>query len=474
MARGITVDWFLVRVNTVKRMLAVLAVVIVAAVVGFLAYNHFNPAPDVRARRAIHQAENTREQVLATEEAAAWQAEIETNNQVLEQAKTAYGEERWGEAQTLAEGATTRFATLLSRARGDTEGVGHFFSIEGRIQLQRAGKAEWQPAHVRMPVFNGDFVKTSRDGVAEILFVDGSLYRVGPNSLLEIHHQLMAEKPPGTVRMVVGRINVYTADSPSTVTTDVAEAEIRSRSNVAVDVDEEERATKVAAFEGSAKVRNLSGDEMVVQDREVVAATPDGTFSEKRKIPQPPLPIDPHNNAGFELAGDRIVRLSWQRPSPSNAVHLQVSRSQRFLEDQRDVDAPDLRKDTARLRAISPGTYFWRVATLDDEVMSEWSAIRRFRIFSTDRESLLQDETPPPLDVTPAQQMGHLFIVRGQTEPGATITINGEFVEVDGEGRFSKTVELGTLGWNRLVVAAVDPSGNRTERTERVYVEGVY
>jgi hypothetical protein len=64
--------------------------------------------------------------------------------------------------------------------------------------------------------------------------------------------------------------------------------------------------------------------------------------------------------------------------------------------------------------------------------------------------------------------------VRGQTEPGATITINGEFVEVDGEGRFSKTVELGTLGWNRLVVAAVDPSGNRTERTERVYVEGVY
>ena len=106
--------------------------------------------------------------------------------------------------------------------------------------------------------------------------------------------------------MVVGRINVYTADSPSTVTTDVAEAEIRSRSNVAVDVDEEERATKVAAFEGSAKVRNLSGDEMVVQDREMVAATPEGTFSEKREIPQPPLPIEPHNNASFELGEDRI------------------------------------------------------------------------------------------------------------------------------------------------------------------------
>jgi anaerobic ribonucleoside-triphosphate reductase len=473
-ARGITVDWFLVRVHTVQQLLAILAVVIVAAVLAFFAYLHFNPAPDVRARRAIEQAEHTRGQIVATEQAEAWQRDIESIDQVLEQAKTAYGEERWGEAQTLAEGATTRFATLLSRAFGDTEGVGHFFSIEGRIQVQRAGKAEWQTAHLRMPVFNGDFVKTNRDGTAEILFVDGSLYRVGPNSLLEIHHQLAAEQPPGTVRMVVGRINVYTADSPSTVTTDVAEAEIRRRSNVAVDVDEQERATKVAAFEGSARVRNLSGDEVVVQNRELVAANRDGKFSDKRKIPAPPRPIDPHNNAGFELAGDRVIRLTWQRPSPENAVHLQVSRSQRFLEDQRDVDAPALRNDAARLKAIAPGTYFWRVATIDDDVMSEWSAVRRFRIFSPDRQSLLQDEIPPPLDVTPAQQMGHLFIVRGQTEPGAIVTINGEFVEVDGEGRFSKTVELGTVGWNRLVVAAVDPSGNRTERTERVYVEGVY
>jgi hypothetical protein len=70
--------------------------------------------------------------------------------------------------------------------------------------------------------------------------------------------------------------------------------------------------------------------------------------------------------------------------------------------------------------------------------------------------------------------MGHLFIVRGRTEPGASVTINDEVVAVDGEGLFSKTVELATVGWNTLVIAAVDPSGNRTERRERVYVEGVY
>jgi hypothetical protein len=473
--RGITVDWVLIRIKTVRQLLLILAIILVTAAVGYLAYLYLNPAADVRARRTIEAAEHSRDAFLVTDAATAWQAETEKAHLQLDQAKNAFQEERWGEAQTLAEGAANRFATLLGRAKGDTEGVGHFFSIEGRLQVQRAGKAEWEAAHLRMPVFTGDFVKTGRDGGAEILFVDGSLYRVGPNSLLEIHDQLSSAEQPRAVRMVVGRINVYTADSPSTVTTDVAEAEIRRKSNVAVDVDEEERATRVAAFQGSARVRNMTGDEVVVENRESVAAASDGSFSDKVEIPKPPYPLEPHNNAGFDLLQDRIVLLSWQRPSPTAAVHLQVSRSQRFLQDQRDVDAPDLRKDSARLEAMSPGTYFWRLATVAaNDVRSEWSAVRRFRISSASRQSILQDQTPPILNVDPPQQMGHLFIVRGQTEAGAVVTINGEVVEVDGEGRFSKTVELLAVGWNKLIITAVDPSGNPTERTERVFVEGVY
>ena len=127
------------------------------------------------------------------------------------------------------------------------------------------------------------------------------------------------------------------------------------------------------------------------------------------------------------------------------------------------------------MEAITAGTYFWRLATVEpDDVRSEWSAVRRFRVFASDRQSLLEDHTPPDLEINPLQQLGRLFIVRGHTEPGATVTINGELVEVDGEGRFDKTVELTGDGWNDLVLAAVDPSGNRTERRERVFVEGVY
>ena len=51
------------------------------------------------------------------------------------------------------------------------------------------------------------------------------------------------------------------------------------------------------------------------------------------------------------------------------------------------------------------------------------------------------------------------------------VTVNGEVVRLDSEGRFRKTVELHDEGWKDLVVQAEDPSGNSTERRQRVYVE---
>ncbi len=129
-------------------------------------------------------------------------------------------------------------------------------------------------------------------------------------------------------------------------------------------------------------------------------------------------------------------------------------------------------RESARLRTVAPGTYFWRVATVTEgDVTSDWSPVRRFRIESPNRPALLEDRTPPFLEVGAPQQLGHLFIVEGRTEPGADVTVNGEHVEPDAEGAFRKAVEFREDGWNELVVIARDPSGNPTEHRERVYVE---
>jgi hypothetical protein len=282
----------------------------------------------------------------------------------------------------------------------------------------------------------------------------------------------MSQESPRTVKMGAGRINVYTSGSPSTVTTDTAETEIDRDSRVAVDVAAEDRKTTVAAFQGSARVRSNRGQEVVIGEREAIAATASGAMTEKQAIPAAPFPVEPRNNAGFDIGENPMIELAWRGRPRGGTVHLQVSRSKSFGSEQLDVDAPNLAKDSARLRLVAAGTYFWRVAALGQGTApSEWSTVRRFRVFSTISERLLEDKTPPELAVSQPQQLGHMFIFEGVTEPSATVTINGEKVELDADGRFRKTVEIFDEGWIDIVIVAVDPSGNRTERTERVFVE---
>ncbi len=210
----------------------------------------------------------------------------------------------------------------------------------------------------------------------------------------------------------------------------------------------------------------------MINEREAIVASAGGSISEKLKIPDAPFPVAPENNAGFDIGRQEIIELAWRGRPIGGAVHLQVGRSKSFDDAQLDVDAERLGKDRARLRLVSPGTYFWRVAALADSMIpSEWSAVRRFRVFSSSADHLLTDTTPPKLVVDPPQQLGHMFIFEGATEPSATLTINGETVELDADGGFRKTVEIFNDGWNDIVVVAVDPSGNRTEHRRRVFVE---
>ncbi|MCP4900959.1 MAG: FecR domain-containing protein, partial [bacterium] len=220
MARGIEIDWVVIRVHTVRRLGTILMIALVAAVLVVYAYLRLNLPPDVEARQAIERAESAYGRVTENPVPDIWASELEQAEGQLESARTAYSEESWEESIQLARGARTRFEALVGAGKHELVGVGQVFSMEGRVTAQRAGRSEWTTAHQNMPVFSGDFVRTGRDGSAEIMFADGTLYRVAPNSLLEIHQPRRADEGSGSVRMKVGRINVYTSGSPSTVTTD--------------------------------------------------------------------------------------------------------------------------------------------------------------------------------------------------------------------------------------------------------------
>jgi hypothetical protein len=126
----------------------------------------------------------------------------------------------------------------------------------------------------------------------------------------------------------------------------------------------------------------------------------------------------------------------------------------------------------ATVRVLRAGTYHWRVAAVgDDRVRSEWSAPRAFKAFTGRRVEELADTTPPRLVVTKPRQMGNLFLVQGETEPGVIVTINGEAVDVAADGTFKKAIAFHDSGTGLIVVRAVDPAGNASEHREPVYLE---
>jgi hypothetical protein len=459
-----------IRVQPLRTLLAVITVGCIAAALVYFAYRGLNLPPQARASRAIDRAAaalaDAEEQPLP----AQWRGELRNASEQLDTARASFIEGRWEEAETLADGARRRFEALAG-AGGELVGAGKFFSLEGRVEIQRAGQTGWEGGNEQQPVFNGDFVRTGRDGEAEILFADGSLYRIAPNSLLEIHNEMSPESS-GTVKMIVGRINVYTSGTPSTVTTDTAQTEIDRDSRVAVDVAADDQKTRVATFQGSARIRSTRGDEVVIHEREAVAASAGGAISEKQQIPAVPLPIAPLNNVGFDVDQQQVIELAWRGRPAAGTVHLQVGRSKNFDSAQLDVDAPDLARDKVRMKLVNPGTYFWRVACRSgDSPSSEWSSARRFRVFSSVDNEIVEDTTPPELIISPLQQLGRMFIIEGSTEVGATITINGERVELGVAGKFRKTVEMFKEGWNDILIVATDPSGNHSEHRERVFVE---
>ena len=473
MRSSIQIDWYLIKVTNIRRIIAIVITGAVAAGLVFLAYQRLNLPPEGRARKAIEAAELAESKAESQVLPQNLRRELGQASTQLEIARESYLTESWTEAEAEADSARLRFLALAGSGTRQLAGVGEFFSLEGRVQLQRAGQSEWDNAQPRTPVFNGDFVRTGRDGSAEILFADGSLYRISPNSLLEIQHRAETESSSATVKMRVGRIHVMTSGSTSTVTTNTSETEIASDSRVAVDVDEgSDGATRVAAFDGGARVRATDGSEVVLASRQQVEASGEGGLSSTRRIPDPPLLFSPQNNTSVDMKKQSVITLEWRGRADDQAIHLQVSRSRRFVGEAMEVESTDIRGDSARLRVVAAGTYFWRAALVGEKgVESEWSQVRRIRIYSSLQRAILADRTAPQLTLLPTQQLGAMFIIQGRTEAGAAVTVNGERAVTDADGHFRKTIEIPREGWNNIEVVAIDPAGNKTNRRERVFVE---
>jgi hypothetical protein len=75
---------------------------------------------------------------------------------------------------------------------------------------------------------------------------------------------------------------------------------------------------------------------------------------------------------------------------------------------------------------------------------------------------------PPPLAFDAAELKGNILHVRGRTEAGATLTLNGERLEVQADGTFSEFLTFGGGAGSTVVLRATTRKGGMVEERRRV------
>lgn len=469
-------DWYYVSRESLWKGVVGFIVLASLTVGGVLWWKEREGNLPARADREIRAAESAVSRLRTLPDATRIKEEIAVVEQKIGEAKSKLASGR--AAVALQAALDARALAQRLEERGPEAGDAQIIEAAGRVELQRAGRTSWEPAREGDKLFEGDYLKTGPNGVAEVMALDGTLFKIKAGTLFQVHKTTQKGGQPGSqnrrseMKLVVGFFDINTGEaSQTTVKTDAATTRIERSSTVGVDVDDSKR-TGVSTFRGSATVETQGGEKLVVSGRERAEIASSGPAT-KVTLPDAPTLLAPDANAAIDMRRKEPVALKWSRVPAATRYRIQIAHSRYFIPDSIVIDLSDRQKPEAVVAPQEEGSYFWRVATLAKaNATSEWSEIRRFRVLSGRAvEGTAADRTPPDLVLQRPQVIGSLVIVMGKTEPGAAVTVNGEPAEPDASGVFKKTISIQKEGLNTIVVKAVDGAGNETERRETALIQ---
>ncbi len=463
-------DWYSVSEETLRAIFVLLGTVIVLGV-GFFGYRFWESHSLERdAGQVIEETQKLIQRLQRDEKASGFRGEFDAAWQGFQEARNQYANQDFRGALDNAKRSRNMLLTILDALEPGSAGQAQFISIQGEVEYRRGDDGDWQEARSRVPLQNGDYVRTSDNGSAEIMFRDGTLYTVRPSTQFIVSSARTAEgREEQAIEMEYGWVDLNTAQGTSNVKTPNATARVQQGSEAFVAVNRETSDGRFGALSGGMELTAKGGLKREVKALQQVVQT-GNLLSEAAPLPGRPGLVTPADNVDLDLDRARQVALTWDPVPGANRYALQISRSHLFVDNLIDVKNRSNTKATLGLRG--EGTFQWRVAAYGDGgVQGPWSKPWKFRVASFRSGFGEKDETPPQLDLADVKSYGSIFIVAGSSEPGAQVEINGEQVKVAADGTFTKTVQLTKEGWSFIQIRARDSWGNESTRRHRVFVE---
>ena len=465
-------DWYSISVDSLRTWIWILGL-IAAALFGWKVYQNWQS--DALSREAWRAIDDTRillERIQSTAGQASLSNDVLEAKKDYQRARDHFSHKRFREALNVANDCREHLRNLVGGEGGGATNVARFASVQGRVEFRHGENGEWQDARRNRPLVEGDFVRTDSSGSAEVLFANGTTYTLRPLTQFVVSRLDDGGDGEGSqsIRMDYGWVDLSTSKNRSNIETPGVKAIVREQSEAAVSFDREAGSGRFAALSGGIDLTSAGGLRQSVSALQEVVQQ-GGRLSTPESLPGRPEPSGPENNAEIDRDRSNRLTLSWTSVSGSGRYALQVSKSHLFVDNL--IDREDRAKTQATIGLRGDGVFVWRVAALGKSGrQGPWSDPRTFRIFSNRTASGENDKTPPALDLEDVKSYGTIFIVAGKTEPGCRVTVNGESVEVAADGSFDKAIQIDKEGWSLLVIRSEDRRGNKTDRNQRVFVEG--
>jgi hypothetical protein len=346
-----------------------------------------------------------------------------------------------------------------------------FTAIEGSVQVKKAGTLDWTTATMATVLRQNDLVRTGGGATAEILFAAGDVVNLRPDTLFTIVES--SQNPVSRQQRVAlaiqsGEANFQTparsVPGETTISTPTVRttAERETTGNIMVDESGE---TGVRIFEGAGRAETRTGQRINLASNEAVRIEADGTAGNKTTLPRVPVLTAPPNDTevSYRDPSSAITLLVWNPVPEAKGYRVMVDFSPTFarpLYDRQGYSGTQM-----ELRGLDTGTYFWKVAAVDEGGEGAFGGPHRFSLM----RSAPSAATPPPLQVETLELRGNVLHVRGRTAPGATLTLDGMRIDVQPDGSFNEFVAFES-GAATVLLRSTDPSGVAAQQRRPIVV----
>ena len=347
----------------------------------------------------------------------------------------------------------------------------HFTALDGTVRVKKEN-GSWVAADYNIPLEKGDVVQTGSEGMAKVVFNDGTSYTVKQDSLIVIKENSANDQQQTNVAVAVstGTVDLSTATysqgSKSQVIVAGATASLAPESAAQVHNDPKADQHEILMKKGTGEVTR-NGETVRLADWEKVSFQGQQARMEKAKEIGPPTPISPANMAPIFSSGERTkdVEFSWTPMANAIGYRLRISRNPYFsstLVDKK-VNIADV-----TVTSLGEGAYYWMVQSYDlGGKESAESEKNRFTIISKGKQTDAIN-----LELDPFVQHGHVIEVAGRTETGARVMVNGREVPmISSDGTFHYFTPPLPNGESVITVTAQTARGGVNTQQKKIVIQ---